>query len=208
MEQLVSGRPGACGQRSGWGETDSNRSSLDANLSQDNLSGEQDQSSPPEVDSTMKSLEQINSALLGQHLADAGVDRPKQAGASPANPPNTPNPSNQETMAARAEQQAHAAQSASTAGEQPSAKLAEQPISFSKPSSPKQARSANAPASGGGLFGWLSDNEFLSRMAEKAISSVDSVITTLDPGMKEVLCAYTRENRLLAVDVLRSDSCR
>lgn len=39
-----------------------------------------------------------------------------------------------------------------------------------------------------GLFGWFSENEFLNKVAEKAMSSVDSVITTLDPGMKEVLC--------------------
>lgn len=39
-----------------------------------------------------------------------------------------------------------------------------------------------------GLLAWISTRGFLGRVASKAKSSVDSMITTLDPGMKEYLC--------------------
>lgn len=39
-----------------------------------------------------------------------------------------------------------------------------------------------------GLLGWIANNGFLNRVAEKAKNSVDTMITTLDPGMKEYLC--------------------
>uniref|UniRef100_A0A2L2Y9F8 Protein PRRC1 n=1 Tax=Parasteatoda tepidariorum TaxID=114398 RepID=A0A2L2Y9F8_PARTP len=38
-----------------------------------------------------------------------------------------------------------------------------------------------------GMWGWIKGNQLLNRVAEKAKSSVDSVITTLDPGMKEII---------------------
>lgn len=44
-----------------------------------------------------------------------------------------------------------------------------------------------APHDGGGVWGWFRGNEFLSKVAEKAKNSVDSMITTLDPGMKEYI---------------------
>lgn len=54
-----------------------------------------------------------------------------------------------------------------------------------------------------GLFGWFSENEFLNKVAEKAMSSVDSVITTLDPGMKEVLCKLLHVQK----NVCKSNLC-
>lgn len=39
----------------------------------------------------------------------------------------------------------------------------------------------------GSLFGWLSGSSFVSRVVEKTKSSVESVITTLDPQMKEYI---------------------
>jgi len=52
---------------------------------------------------------------------------------------------------------------------------------------------------GPGLFGWFSGNKMISKVVEKTKSSVESMITTLDPGMKEViskskvnmLCTYS-----------------
>ncbi|XP_054719291.1 protein PRRC1-B-like [Uloborus diversus] len=38
-----------------------------------------------------------------------------------------------------------------------------------------------------GVWGWIKGKDFLNKVAEKAKSSVDSVITTLDPGMKEII---------------------
>lgn len=38
-----------------------------------------------------------------------------------------------------------------------------------------------------GLLSWLSPNALLARVAEKAKNSVDTIITTMDPGMKEYL---------------------
>jgi hypothetical protein len=50
-----------------------------------------------------------------------------------------------------------------------------------------------APAEGGGgLLGWVKgavgSGGLLSKVAEKAKHSVDSMITTLDPQMREFLC--------------------
>ncbi|CAL1279055.1 unnamed protein product [Larinioides sclopetarius] len=39
----------------------------------------------------------------------------------------------------------------------------------------------------GGVWGWIKGTQFLNKVAERAKSSVDSVITTLDPGMKEII---------------------
>ncbi|GAB1611087.1 protein PRRC1-A-like [Argonauta hians] len=39
----------------------------------------------------------------------------------------------------------------------------------------------------GSLFGWLSGNSFVSKVVEKTKSSMESVITTLDPQMKEYI---------------------
>lgn len=41
---------------------------------------------------------------------------------------------------------------------------------------------------GEGFLNWIAGNGFLNRVAEKAKSSVDTMITTLDPGMKAYLC--------------------
>lgn len=49
---------------------------------------------------------------------------------------------------------------------------------------------------GPGLFGWLSGNKMISRVVEKTKSSVESMITTLDPGMKEVISKWFIRNRL------------
>lgn len=39
----------------------------------------------------------------------------------------------------------------------------------------------------GGVWGWIKGSGFLNKVAEKAKNSVDSMITTLDPGMKEII---------------------
>lgn len=45
---------------------------------------------------------------------------------------------------------------------------------------------------GGGLFSWMKEtmanSNVLSKVAEKAKSSVNSMITTLDPQMREFIC--------------------
>lgn len=38
-----------------------------------------------------------------------------------------------------------------------------------------------------GVWSWFKGKDFLNKVAEKAKNSVDSVITTLDPGMKEII---------------------
>lgn len=49
-------------------------------------------------------------------------------------------------------------------------------------------------SSGGGLFGWVkgavSSGGILSKVAERAKNSVDSMITTLDPQMREFICKF------------------
>lgn len=45
---------------------------------------------------------------------------------------------------------------------------------------------------GEGFLNWIAGNGFLNRVAEKAKYSVDTMITTLDPGMKAYLCEYDR----------------
>ncbi|KAK0057896.1 protein PRRC1-A [Biomphalaria pfeifferi] len=40
---------------------------------------------------------------------------------------------------------------------------------------------------GQSLFGWISNNSLVNRVVEKTKSSMESVITTLDPGMKELI---------------------
>lgn len=46
--------------------------------------------------------------------------------------------------------------------------------------------------SGGGLIGWMKEavgsGGILSKVAERAKNSVDSLITTLDPQMSEFIC--------------------
>lgn len=44
-----------------------------------------------------------------------------------------------------------------------------------------------SPSGNSGMWGWFKGNDFLNKVAEKAKNSVDSVITTLDPGMKEFI---------------------
>lgn len=47
---------------------------------------------------------------------------------------------------------------------------------------------------GGGFIGWMkgavSSGGILSKVAEKAKNSVDSMITTLDPQMREYICKW------------------
>ena len=44
---------------------------------------------------------------------------------------------------------------------------------------------------GRGIMGWLSGNRVFSRVVEKTKSSMETMITTLDPGMKEIISQYT-----------------
>ena len=56
------------------------------------------------------------------------------------------------------------------------------------PTTPVTRESVSDDSSPGtSLLSWFSPNAFLTRVAEKAKNSVDSMITTLDPGMKEYL---------------------
>ncbi|XP_046368786.2 protein PRRC1-A-like [Haliotis rufescens] len=64
------------------------------------------------------------------------------------------------------------------------------------------------PQSGGGLFSWISGNSLVSKVMEKTKNSMESVITTLDPGMKEIIrsggdinivVTSTKESKLGAV---------
>lgn len=57
---------------------------------------------------------------------------------------------------------------------------------------PEIGSAAAAHAESGGLLGWVKgavgSGGLLSKVAEKAKNSVDSMITTLDPQMREFLC--------------------
>ncbi|XP_067665679.1 protein PRRC1-like [Haliotis asinina] len=64
------------------------------------------------------------------------------------------------------------------------------------------------PQAGGGLLSWISGNSLVSKVMEKTKNSVESVITTLDPGMKEIIrsggdinivVTSTKESKLGAV---------
>lgn len=46
---------------------------------------------------------------------------------------------------------------------------------------------SDIPGASSGLFGWISGNRIVSKVMEKTKNSVESMITTLDPGMKEVI---------------------
>lgn len=46
---------------------------------------------------------------------------------------------------------------------------------------------SDIPGGSGGLFGWFTGNKLMSKVMEKTKNSVESMITTLDPGMKEVI---------------------
>ncbi|KAH9520148.1 Protein PRRC1-A [Bulinus truncatus] len=46
---------------------------------------------------------------------------------------------------------------------------------------------ASTTAVGQSLFGWISNNSLVNRVVEKTKSSMETVITTLDPGMKELI---------------------
>lgn len=60
-----------------------------------------------------------------------------------------------------------------------------EPVSETKSSvSPSRSPSPK----GEGFLNWIAGNGFVKRVAEKAKSSVDTMITTLDPGMKAYLC--------------------
>ncbi|XP_035827309.1 protein PRRC1 [Aplysia californica] len=56
------------------------------------------------------------------------------------------------------------------------------------PPQPAPEQEIVKPQGGGqGLFGWISGNSLVNKMVEKTKSSMESVITTLDPGMKQVI---------------------
>lgn len=72
---------------------------------------------------------------------------------------------------------------------------------------PPESTGGSGTSGGGGgeedgLLSWISSGSgsFLSRVAEKAKNSVDSVITTLDPGMKEYLYSGGGVNIIVASD--------
>ncbi|XP_045216964.2 protein PRRC1-A-like [Mercenaria mercenaria] len=68
--------------------------------------------------------------------------------------------------------------------------------------------SSEPQAQNSGLFSWISGNKMLSKVVEKTKSSMESMITTLDPGMKEVirsgggvciLVTSTKESKVSAI---------
>ncbi|XP_052793904.1 protein PRRC1-A-like isoform X2 [Mya arenaria] len=72
----------------------------------------------------------------------------------------------------------------------------------------EEGSSVGSSAGSGGLFGWISGNRVLSKVVEKTKSSMESMITTLDPGMKEIiksggdvciLVTSTKDNKVGAV---------
>lgn len=75
-------------------------------------------------------------------------------------------------------------------------------------SSSDQHPASPTVSQGGGLFGWFSNNSLVNRVVERTKSSMESVITTLDPGMKdvirsggeiEIVVTSTKDSKLLAV---------
>ena len=68
------------------------------------------------------------------------------------------------------------------------------------------AESSSSPNQKGGLFGWIPGKGILAKVAEKARSSVDTMITTLDPQMKEFICEQNLSSLLfiygLCVDLI------
>lgn len=47
--------------------------------------------------------------------------------------------------------------------------------------------SPQSPDQAGGLFGWFSGNKMISKVVEKTKSSMENMITMMDPGMREVI---------------------
>lgn len=57
-----------------------------------------------------------------------------------------------------------------------------------KASTPDQSvKAAASSSSGQSLFGWLAGNSLVNKVVEKTKSSMETVITTLDPGMREII---------------------
>lgn len=56
---------------------------------------------------------------------------------------------------------------------------------------------------GEGFLNWIAGNGFLNRVAEKAKNSVDTMITTLDPGMKAYLCKFVNDFNFLIIIIIR-----
>lgn len=67
----------------------------------------------------------------------------------------------------------------------------ESPIEVSSsiqiPESEMTPISPQSPDQKGGLFGWFSGNKMISKVVEKTKSSMENMITIMDPGMKEVI---------------------
>lgn len=67
----------------------------------------------------------------------------------------------------------------------------ESPIDVSSsiqiPESEMPPISPQSPDQKGGLFGWFSGNKMISKVVEKTKSSMENMITIMDPGMKEVI---------------------
>lgn len=68
--------------------------------------------------------------------------------------------------------------------------------------------SPQSPDQKGGLFGWFSGNKMISKVVEKTKSSMENMITMMDPGMKEVIrtggdiciaVTSTKENKVGAI---------
>lgn len=64
---------------------------------------------------------------------------------------------------------------------------AEKGVAVSSPSADSATEATPGQDTGSGLMGWVKGyNTLLSKVAEKAKSSVDTVITTLDPQMRDL----------------------
>ena len=70
--------------------------------------------------------------------------------------------------------------------------MLESPSSSASNSTQDDGKISNIVQAGGGLFSWVKEampgKQMLQKVAEKARSSMDTMITTLDPQMKEIIC--------------------
>ncbi|XP_054158458.1 protein PRRC1-like isoform X2 [Oppia nitens] len=60
-------------------------------------------------------------------------------------------------------------------------------VNLNETTSGNQSPKSRSESMGSVFIDWIANNDFITRMATKAKNSVDTVITTLDPGMKEII---------------------
>ncbi|XP_052282562.1 protein PRRC1-A-like isoform X1 [Dreissena polymorpha] len=107
-------------------------------------------------------------------------------GAGPTHSPGSPGPvGGQATSSSQGLQSSASFQQVTAPGPQQSPFEASSAINVI--TEPETDISVLKPNAERGLFSWLSGNRMISKVMEKTKSSVESMITTLDPGMTEVI---------------------